>query len=433
MQYYKIIWSDFVLNPWLMSAAIILLVMCSAFFSSTETAYSSVSKVRLKNNAENGSKKAKRALYISENYDKALSTILVGNNIVNIACSALSTLMFVTFFGDATGTLLSTVVITIVVLIFGEVVPKNFAIENAEKICLSSSGILYFLMVIFTPLTFLLLKCSGLVTSISRKGKDKEPTVTEDELKYIVESIEEEGVLEEQESELVQSALEFDEKTAYDILTPRVDLVAIDIEDDIETIKNLIITERYSRIPVYEDNVDSIVGILHTRDFFDAMLKGETPDIKKLMQPPYFIYRSKKLSSLLAEFKYKQLHIAVVTDDYGGTLGIVTMEDLLEQLVGDIWDEDEEIEHEFKKIDENKYEISGDMNIDDMLELIDKDEKYIDSDSKSVGGWVIEQVGDIPHNGSKFTYRELSITVNSVEDQRVNSITMIYTPSDEEK
>ena len=414
------------MDSWLMIAVIALLVLFSAFFSSTETAFSSVSRIRLKNKAENGNKKAKKALYIVEHYDKALAAILVGNNIVNIASSALATLLFVSFLGDATGTVVSTVVLTIVVLICGEVIPKNFAIENNEQICLAFAGVLRFFMVIFTPVTFLLLKLTDAVKKISSKNKKKSPTVTEDELKYIVESIEEEGVLEEQESELVQSALEFDEKTAYDILTPRVDLVAIDINDDMENIKEIVLRERYSRIPVYKDNIDNIVGVLHSRDFLEVLLSGRIPDINKLMQPAYYIYRSKKLSALLADFKYKKLHIAVVTDDYGGTLGIVTMEDLLEQIVGDIWDEDEEIEHKYKKTGDHRYEISGDMNIDDMLELFDKDEKYLHSDSKSVGGWVIEQIGDIPENGSVFTYKELTVTVDSVEDQRINRVTVLY-------
>ena len=418
------------MNLWLMTAVIAVLVMFSAFFSAAETAYSSVSKVRMKNYAENGSKKAKKALDIIEHYDKALSTILVGNNIVNIASSALATLLFVSFLGDAVGTLVSTIVITVVVLICGEVLPKNYAIENSEKICMGTASVLYFLIVILTPVTFLLLKLKDMFVSVmsKNKGGDKTPTVTEDELKYIVESIEEEGVLEEQESELVQSALDFDEKTAYDILTPRVDMVAVDIQDSCEEILDIIVSERYSRIPVYRDNIDNIIGVLHTRDYLEAMLKDEPVDLEKLIQPAYFIYRSKKLSSLLADFKYKRLHLAVVTDDYGGTLGIVTMEDLLEQLVGDIWDEDEEVEHKFKKLSENEYEISGDMNIDDMLELVDKDDRYIDSDSKSVGGWVIEQIGDIPDKGSQFRYKELFITVKDVEDQRVNSVIMVYKP-----
>ncbi len=421
------------MNPWLLSAIIVLLVMFSAFFSSTETAYSSVSRVRLKSYADNGSKKAKKAYRISEHYDKALSTILVGNNIVNIAASALATLLFVSFFGEANGTILSTAVLTIVILIFGEVLPKNFAKENSEKMAMSSATPLHILMVVLTPVTFLLLKLSDLAKKIAVRGEgEKAPTVTEDELKYIVESIEDEGVLEEQESELVQSALEFDEKTAYDILTPRVDMTAIDINDSPEHIREIILSERYSRIPVYRDSVDNIIGILHTRDYLEALLKTDAPSLSDMIQPAYFIYRSKKLSSILADFKYKRLHIAVVTDDYGGTLGIVTMEDLLEQLVGEIWDEDEEIENKYKKLSENTFEISGDLHINDMLELIDKDPKYIETESKSVGGWVIEQIGDIPEPGARFVYRELEITVNDVEDNRITQITMVYTPSESE-
>ena len=207
------------------------------------------------------------AYEIAENYDKALATLLVGNNIVNILASALATILFVSFLGEANGTIASTVVLTVVVLIFGEVLPKNIAIENSEKMCMSSAAVLHILMVILTPVTFLLLKLNSVAKNIARKDDDKEPTVTEDELKYIVESIEEQGVLEEQESDLVQSALEFDEKTAYDILTPRVDMTAIDIEDEPEKIKQTILKERYSRIPVYKNNVDNIIGVLHTRDY----------------------------------------------------------------------------------------------------------------------------------------------------------------------
>ena len=414
------------MDTWLTALIIILLVMCSAFFSSTETAYSSASKIRLKNYADNGNKKAMKAYKIAENYDKALATLLVGNNIVNIAASALATILFVSFFGEASGTLVSTVVLTIIVLIFGEVLPKNIAIENSEKMCMDSANVLYFLMVILTPITLLLLKLNSLVKNIASKDKDKEPTVTEDELKYIVESIEEQGVLEEQESNLVQSALDFDEKTVYDILTPRVDIVALNINDTQENIKKIILTERYSRIPVYKDNIDNIIGILHTRDYLEQLLQVEFPDLNKLIQPAHFIYRSKKLSSLLSDFKHRRLHIAIVTDDYGGTLGIVTMEDLLEQIVGDIWDEDEEIENKYKKIDDNKFEIIGDMNITDMLDLISKDSKYIVTYSKTVGGWVIEQMGNIPNKNDKFIYRDITIIIDDIEDKRVNKITVSF-------
>ncbi len=422
------------MDLWLTTAVILLLVLCSAFFSAAETAFSSASRVRLKHLADNGSKKAKRALTIIDRYDKALSTILVGNNIVNIAASALATVLFVSFFGDAVGTLVSTITITIVVLICGEVLPKNYAIENSESICMKTGAVLSFLMWLLTPLTFLLLKIKDAFTHAVSKNKSKAPTVTEDELKYIVESIEEEGVLEEQESELVQSALEFDEKTAYDILTPRVDLVAIEAEEDLNEVLSVILSERYTRIPVYEGNVDNVIGVLHTRDFLEKMLEKQPFSLRDLLSPAYFIYRSKKLSALLADFKYKRLHLAVVTDDYGGTLGIVTMEDLLEQLVGDIWDEDEEVEHKYRLLSENCYELSGDMDLDDLLELLDRDDSFISTDSKSVGGWVIEQFGNIPKAEEQFSYRDLKVIVQEVEDNRVLKIRLeIQAPSPPEK
>ena len=422
------------MDPWSTIAICVVLLLLSAFFSSTETAFSSVSKIRLKNLADNGNKKAKTALYVAERYSKALTTILVGNNIVNIANSALATVFFVNIFGEAQGTVISTVVITIVVLIFGEVVPKNIAIDNAEKICITFAPVLKFLMVLLTPLSIILMGINKLYKKLARNSNHQEPSVTEDELKYIIESIEEEGVLEQQESELVQSALEFDEKTAEEILTPRVDMVAIDIDDPVEEITELVLKERYSRIPVYRDNIDKIIGVLHTRDYLEALINNnEKPNIEAMLQPAHFIYKTKKLSALLADFKYNKIHLAVVTDDYGGILGIVTMEDLLEQIVGEIWDEDEEVEKMSLKISDNKYEVSGDMPISDMLELFDKPTKYIETESNSVGGWALEQLANIPEPGEQFTYKELEITIREVLDQRILSMIIVYTPSEAEE
>ncbi|CDC39904.1 uncharacterized protein BN621_01121 [Clostridium sp. CAG:352] len=422
------------MDPWSTIAICVVLLLLSAFFSSTETAFSSVSKIRLKNLADNGNKKAKTALYVAERYSKALTTILVGNNIVNIANSALATVFFVNIFGEAQGTVISTVVITIVVLIFGEVLPKNIAIDNAEKICITFAPVLKFLMVLLTPLSIILMGINKLYKKLARNSNHQEPSVTEDELKYIIESIEEEGVLEQQESELVQSALEFDEKTAEEILTPRVDMVAIDIDDPVEEITELVLKERYSRIPVYRDNIDKIIGVLHTRDYLEALINNnEKPNIEAMLQPAHFIYKTKKLSALLADFKYNKIHLAVVTDDYGGILGIVTMEDLLEQIVGEIWDEDEEVEKMSLKISDNKYEVSGDMPISDMLELFDKPTKYIETESNSIGGWALEQLANIPEPGEQFTYKELEITIREVLDQRILSMIIVYTPSEAEE
>ena len=273
------------------------------------------------------------------------------------------------------------------------------------------------------PIVFIFIKMKSAALKRMHKN-EKTPSVTEDELKYIIESIEEEGVLEQQERELVQSALDFDEKTVQEVLTPRVDITAIEVNDDVRDIAKLILSERYSRIPVYKDTLDNVIGILHTRDFLEAIVNGETPNIQELIQPAYFIYKTKKLSKVLTDFKHKKLNIAIVSDEYGGTVGIVTMEDLLEEIVGEIWDEDEEIEHMYKELSDGSYEISGDMDIDEMLELFALDPKTIQSESVSVGGWVLEMLGSIPNEGDSFQFDSLFITVAEVSEQRITRLIM---------
>lgn len=407
-----------------MCGIIIILIALSAFFSATETAFSSVNTIRLKSLSDKGNKKATTALAIIHQYDRALTTILIGNNIVNIGTSSLATVLCMNLFGNY-GAAISTGVITLLILIFGEITPKCMAKEKAESFCIATAGILHFLMFVLYPLAFVFLHIKKLSMKLVTKGNlDEIPSVTEDELRYIVDSIEEEGVLEEQESELVRCALEFDEKTVQEVLTPRVDLTAIDIEDSFEKNKQIILEERYSRIPVYKDSIDNIIGILHTRDFLEVYVKGGTPKIENLIKPAFLVYKTKKLSFVLSNFKHKKLHIAIVTDEYGGTLGIVTMEDLLEELVGDIWDEDEEIELMYKKIDDTCYDVSGDMDIDEMLELFDLSENLIESDSVSVGGWILEALGNIPKKDDSFTYAGLIITVKSVDEQRIKTVTV---------
>ena len=283
------------------------------------------------------------------------------------------------------------------------------------------SAVVYFLMVVLTPLSLMFIKLNSLAMRISGSGKDT-PSVTEDELKYIIESIEEEGVLEEAESEMVQSALEFDEKTVLEILTPRVDVISIDIDDSSEDNRKIILAERFSRIPVYKDSIDNIIGILHTRDYLELLSRGEKPDIGQLMTEPYFVYKTRKLSALLSDFKRKRTHIAIVADEYGGMLGIVTMEDLLEELVGEIWDEDEEIELQCRKISDDCYEVSGDMQLDDLLELFDIPEKNVDTKSHSVGGWVFEKLGIIPEKGQTLEMNGLSIKVVDISDKRIGKL-----------
>lgn len=404
----------------LMGVCILLLIALSAFFSSVETAFSTVNTIRLRHDAENGNKRAETALTITENYDKALTAILIGNNIVNIGCSSLATVLCLNLFGDM-GAAISTGAVTILVLTFGEILPKCLAKEHADSYCLHTAQVLRVLMTIFSPIVFLFIKLKSFVLNRMRKN-EKAPSVTEDELKYIIESIEEEGVLEEQERELVQSALDFDEKTVQEVLTPRVDITAVDIEDDAKDVAKLILTERYSRIPVYKENIDNIIGVLHTRDFLEAMIHGEKPEIAKLIQPAYFIYKKKKLSTVLTDFKRKKLHMAIVSDEYGGTVGIVTMEDLLEEIVGEIWDEDEEVEQQYRALPGGGYEINGDMDIDEMLSLFQMNENVIESDSVSVGGWVFETLGSIPEKGDGFRFGELSITVAEVTEQRITKL-----------
>lgn len=409
---------------------IVVLIALSAFCSCIETAFSCASNIRLKKFADAGNKKAKVALYIINNYDKALTAILILNNIVNLGCSSLATVVCLELFGDY-GAAISTGATTLLVLTFGEVIPKCLGKEKSDSISMAVARILRAIMVVLTPFIFVFSKIKTLALKLFRIKQD-DSTVTEDELKIIVESIEEQGVLEEQESLMVRSALDFDEKTAEEILTPRVDVTAIDIDEDIDTITEIIRTQRYSRIPVYNGSVDNIVGILHSWDYMDEIIKGDTPDLKKLIIKPEFIFRTQKLSAILANFRKKKLHIAIVTDEYGGTLGILTMEDLLEEIVGEIWDEDEEEEQDFTKISDTEYKVSGDMELEDMLSLFDIKLSDIDSESITVGGFVFDILGTVPEEGEHFETDGLELTVIKVKDQRIQTVIVKTTQSETE-
>lgn len=401
----------------IMSVVILLLVLLSAFFSSVETAFSFVNKIRLQGYADNGNKRAKSALYVAENFDKALTTILICNNVVNLGCSSLATVLCMKLFGDS-GAAIATGATTFLVLTFGEVIPKCLAKEHCDAFSMATAKVLRMLMFILTPLVFVFMKLKQLALHIFGV-KDDSPSVTESELKYIVESIEEEGVLEESESEMVRSALDFDEKTAEEILTPRVDVTFLSVDDSHEKIMEIIIENRYSRIPVYDGTIDNIVGILYTRDYLEYIAEGKTPDIRELMQTPYFVFKTQKLSKILSNFKKTKIHLAVVTDEYGGTLGIATMEDLLEEIVGDIWDEDEEIERSYFQIGKNEYLVNGDMELDDLLELFELDEDEIESDSITVGGFIMEQAGTIPNKRESIEAGGFKFTVMEVRNQRI--------------
>ena len=416
----------------IMGIVIFICILFSAFFSGTETAFSTVNQVRLKSYADSGSKKAKKAktaLYICDNYDKTITAILIGNNIVNLGGSSLATVLCINIWGDV-GAAIATGATTFLVLTFGEIIPKCIGKESSETIALHTAGILKAFIFIFYPIVLFFIGLKSLVIKMLRIKNDA-PSVTEDELKYIINSIEEEGVLEQQEKELVQSALDFDEKTALEILTPRVDMTAVDIDSDFETMKKTILEERYSRIPVYQGNYDNIIGIIHSRDFLEELAKGVKPNMKKLIQPAQFVYKNQRLSDILTEFRKNKHHMAVVIDEYGGTLGIITMEDLLEEIVGEIWDEDEEEEKLFAKIEDGTYKISGDMPLEEMFGLFGINPRNIDSDSVTVGGFFLDKKGEIPKAGDFLEIDDLKITVMEIEDQRI--ITLLAGYSDKEE
>ena len=399
---------------------LVLLLVASAFFSASETAFSSLNKIRMKNRADNGDKRAKRALKIAEHFDKTLSTILVGNNVVNMASASIATVLVTNLLGPS-GAAIATGVMTVLVLIFGEILPKTYAKENSEQVALKAGGLLRWIMWLLTPIVFFFTKLQKLALYLMR-GDQVQPSVTEEELKCIVDSIEQEGVLEEEESDLVRSALEFDEITVQEILTPRVDLVAISVDDSLEEAQKVVMDAHFSRIPVYRGTVDNIIGVLQVRDLLKAVVLKNQDRLECLLTDCVYVHKTMKISTLLAELQAKKLHLAVVTDDYGGTMGIVTMEDVLEQLVGDIWDETDEVEEDCVKIGQDTYQVSGDMNVFELLEQLEVDDREFDSDYNTVGGWAMEMLGHIPTVGEQYRFKNLIITVMEVEDQRILSL-----------
>lgn len=406
-----------------------VLIALSAFFSASETAFSSMNEIRMKNYAKEGNKKAKTALKIAQNYDKALSTILIGNNIVNIASASLGTVIATILFG-ANGAWISTIAMTILVLIFGEILPKSFAKENAEKFALKVAGVLHFLMKLFSPLVWFFISLRKLVAG---KKEKEQPSVTEEELKVIMQEIQDEGVLEEQESELAQSALEFDEIDVDEIFTPRVDVAAVDVEMDSEEVKNLFFTCKFSRMPVYEGQIDNVIGILHEREFLSKLLSGEPIDLRSLAREALFIPQSLKISLALAELQKKKQQMAIVVDDYGGTAGVITVEDILEELVGEIWDEDEEIEEDVVMIAEHVYEVNAQANIYDVFDQVGVQykEKELSGGSNTVGGWILDTLQDIPEENETFSFHNVTVTVKEMEDQRIQTVRMEVTPAEE--
>ena len=398
---------------------IILLVAFSAMFSSCETAFSTVNKMRLKNNADQGSAKAAKALRLAESFDNSLTTILIGNNIVNIASTSISTVLFTDLFG-AKGVGIATVVMTVVVLIFGEILPKTFAKENSEKCAYFFAGPLSALIVLFTPLSFIFTAIKNTVSKLY-SSSEKTPSVTEDELKCIIDEIEEEGVLEESESDLVRSALDFDETIVSEILTPRVKIVGVEINSSIEEIKNVFLTEMYSRLPVYEKNIDNIVGIITQKDFF-KMISENRSDIQNIIQDVVFISEFKLINDALHEMQRSKTHMSVIIDQYGGTKGIITMEDIIEELVGEIYDENDEITPLMTKISDDVYEASGELTVTEMLETLGYPGNYIATNANTVSGWIMELTGHIPDQGELIQNDCFEIRITEMNGKKISKI-----------
>lgn len=394
----------------------ILLIGMSAFFSSTETAFTSFNHARVKALARSGNKRARLAIELSDKYDKLLSSILIGNNIVNILASSLATVVFVAWLGGA-GVSVSTVVMTVLVLIFGEISPKTLAKDHADQLVLAFAPYINFIMLLLTPLNWIFAQWRKLLALVFPAPKDE--GMAEEELLTLVAEAEQEGEIDEHESDLIRSAIEFNDQTAEDILTHRVDIVALDVEMTMDEAEQVFHENTFSRLPVYEESIDSIVGVIHEKDFFN---NRTATSLREIMKPPLFVTPTSRISDLLHTLQKAKSHMAIVSDEYGGTMGIVTMEDIIEELVGEIYDEHDQVVESFKKLPDGSYLIDCTASLRDMQELF---AIQGDFDAATVGGWVLDQMGRIPTVGDTFVYdNRLSVRVTRVESTRVLEISV---------
>ena len=398
--------------------ALVILVGFSAFFSASETAFSSLNQIRLKSRAEDGDSSAARVLNMAEQYDKLLSTILIGNNIVNIAAASIGTILFTRMLGAERGATVSTIVLTIIVLIFGEVTPKSLAKEMPEKVATAVSPFLVLLMALMTPLTWLFTQWKKLLGHFVHSGEAD--TITEGELMTMVSEAENDGELTDRESELIRSAIEFDDVEVEEILTPRVDVVAVEDDIPLEELAQTFAESGYSRLPVYHGTIDNIIGVVHEKDFYIARLKKATK-IDDLVVPTLYTTGSTQISQLLRTLREQHHHLAVVVDEYGGTEGIITLEDILEELVGEIWDEHDEVTEDFRKQSDGSWLVSGSASIDDLYEELDLPEEE-DIDSNTVNGLVQEKTCHLPKVGDRFTLGEYDGVVTRTAKRRVTEV-----------
>ena len=398
--------------------ALVILVGFSAFFSASETAFSSLNQIRLKSRAEDGDSSAARVLAMAEQYDKLLSTILIGNNIVNIAAASIGTILFTRMLGAERGATVSTIVLTIIVLIFGEVTPKSLAKEMPEKVATAVSPFLVLLLALMTPLTWLFTQWKKLLGHFVHSGEAD--TITEGELMTMVSEAENDGELTDRESELIRSAIEFDDVEVEEILTPRVDVVAVEDDIPLEELAQTFAESGYSRLPVYHGTIDNIIGVIHEKDFYIARLKKATK-IDDLVVPTLYTTGSTQISQLLRTLREQHHHLAVVVDEYGGTEGIITLEDILEELVGEIWDEHDEVTEDFRKQSDGSWLVSGSASVDDLYEELDLPEEE-DIDSNTVNGLVQEKTCHLPKVGDRFTLGEYDGVVTRTAKRRVTEV-----------
>ena len=399
-----------------LTLALLCLVAMSAFFSATETAYTSLNRVRLKSRADNGDKRAAKTLALAEDYDKLLSTILIGNNIVNNVATTIGAVLFIKLLDDLRGPAVSAIVLTVIILIFGEVSPKSLAKESPENWAMFATPLLRLFLILLTPANFLFGQWKRLLSKVVHSGGDD--GITEEELVGMVDQAQTEGGLDEHESDLIRNAIEFNDLEVSEILTPRVDLVAAEEDSSMEEVAALFVESGYSRIPIYHETIDNIVGVIHEKDFYAARYRGETM-VKNLKAPVFYTTGNTKISELLRILQKNKAHMAVVVDEYGGTQGIATLEDILEELVGEIWDEHDEVIETFQKQPDGSYLIACSADLDDMYDLF---QVKGECDAATVSGWVMEQVGRVPEEGDHFQAEGLDVTVTKVEHRRVLEI-----------
>ena len=407
----------------------VALVILSGYFSATETAFSAVNKIKLKTLVEDGNRRAKLVLKLCDNYDRLISTILIGNNIVNIALSAIATVYFMQIMnGHTAAPTISTIVITVVVLIFGEIIPKSLAKDFPEKFAMFSAPIIRFLIGLLLPLNAFFSMLKKLISKVIKKNEEDDK-MSQEELLMFVEEVEQEGTIDKNESNLLRNAIEFTERRADDILTHRMDLEAVSIDTPIDEIADTFTSSQFSRLLVYRDSIDTIVGVIHQKDFFGK--NGvTTDDITKIMTPVVYVQHSERVNDLLMSLQKEKTHLAVVLDEYGGTLGIVTMEDILEELVGEIWDEHDEVEEEIQEIGENTYLVEGSTNLEDFFDEVDLD---LETESGTLAGYVMEKFGGLPEEGQTYTDENMSITVREMDVQRIISAEITVFPKIEEE